>query len=70
MQQSSLAVFHQSQKKIDVPQQVRASLHVFNHVTEALIQGQNPSGLLQDISLDKLQKAKPFREHRHAKGNC
>lgn len=50
-------------KKIDVLQRIAASLHVFNHVTDALIQGQKPSAPPREISLDTLEKAKLFVEY-------
>lgn len=50
-------------KKIDVFQRLAASLHVFNHVTEALIQGQKPSAPPRPISLDTLNKAKLFVDY-------
>ena len=50
-------------KKIDVLQRLAASLHVFNHVTEALIQGQKPSTPPRAISLDTLNKAKLFVDY-------
>ena len=50
-------------KKIDLLQRLAASLHVFNHVTEALIQGQKPSAPPRAISLDTLNKAKLFVDY-------
>ena len=50
-------------KKIDVLQRIAASLHVFNHVTDALIQGQKPPAPPREISLDTLEKAKLFVEY-------
>ena len=50
-------------KKIDVLQRVAASLHVFSHVTEALIQGEKPSAPPREISSDTLKKAKLFVEY-------
>ena len=50
-------------KKIDVLQRVAASLHVFSHVTQALIQGEKPSAPPREISSETLQKAKLFVEY-------
>ena len=50
-------------KKLDVLQRVAASLHVFSHVTEALIQGEKPSAPPREISSDTLEKAKLFVEY-------
>ena len=44
-------------KMIDVLQHVADSLHVFNHVTESLIQSQRPSAPPREYSLDTLHKA-------------
>jgi len=50
-------------KKDDVLQHVTASLHAFNHVTEATDQGQKPSAPLREISMDTLHKEKLFVEY-------
>ena len=47
-------------KEIDLLQRVATSLHVFNFITDELLQGQKPPTVLTQISLETLQQAKRY----------
>ena len=50
-------------KKIDLLQRVATSLHVFNFITNALLQGRKPPAPPTQISLQTLQQAKRYVEY-------
>ena len=50
-------------KKIDLLQRVATSLHVFNFITDALLQGRKPPAPPTQISLQTLQQAKRYVEY-------
>lgn len=50
-------------KKIDLLQRVATSLHVFNFITDALLQGRKPLAPPTQISLQTLQQAKRYVEY-------
>ena len=50
-------------KKVDLMQRIATSLHLFNHVTDELLQGRKPPAPPREVSLETLQRAKRYVEY-------